>query len=598
VEITGHDGRRGPPGGPTDEEVAAVPFGARPRVRRTGPGPADDRPDQVDGGAATPPERTSDSAKPTANPTANPAAKPNGSAGGARRSGPWPNFRPRIDRVEQWWGRERRRWQLPTRPGVGHLPQPGAGPTAESAVVPTAEPTAEPSAPVRLELVEHGPELPDDGTVNLVLDLALRIGEILMASGAGASDVTFTMLALTESFGLHCEVDVIFTSISVCCHRGVERSPVTAQRVVRSRSLDYTRLIDLERLVHRITTHQLTAGEARTELARIYAAPHPYPRWVATAAWALMAAAIVVLLGGGATISVAAALITALIDRVGRLLNRRNLPFFFQQVVGGGLATGITLSLMHLGLLPPGVQPAVVVAGAITVLLSGLSVVSTVQDAISGFNVTAAGRAMEVTMMSAGLVTGVVLALFVAVRFGLPSAPLAAALPPTALQLPAQVIAGAAASAAFGLACYATRRALLVAAGAGALGAAVHSALALGGVNSIVATAVAAVAIGFAGGTISRRLRIPPLVVAVSGLTPLLPGLTTYRSMFQLAVQHSLDGIPTLMLAIGTGLALAAGVVLGEYLAQPVRTGLSRLERRLAGPRLAGPIHPGHRRWE
>src|ERR1700742_3956793 len=29
-----------------------------------------------------------------------------------------------------------------------------------------------------------GPALPDDATVNLVLDLALRVGEVLMASGA------------------------------------------------------------------------------------------------------------------------------------------------------------------------------------------------------------------------------------------------------------------------------------------------------------------------------------------------------------------------------------------------------------------------------
>ena len=47
---------------------------------------------------------------------------------------------------------------------------------------------------------------------------------------------------------------------------------------------------------------------------------------------------------------------------------------------------------MRLGILPPGVQPSLVVAGAITVLLSGLSVVSAVQDGISGYNLTAAGR--------------------------------------------------------------------------------------------------------------------------------------------------------------------------------------------------------------
>jgi hypothetical protein len=39
-------------------------------------------------------------------------------------------------------------------------------------------------------------------------------------------------------------------------------------------------------------------------------------------------------------------------------------------------------------------------------------------------------------------------------------------------------------------------------------------------------------------------------------------------------------------------------VVLGEWLAQPVRTGLGRLERRFAGPRMAGPLEPTERSLE
>ena len=57
-------------------------------------------------------------------------------------------------------------------------------------------------------------------------------------------------------------------------------------------------------------------------------------------------------------------------------------------------------------------------------------------------------------------------------------------------------------------------------------------------------------------------------------------------------------GITTLMLAVAVGLALGAGVVLGEYLAQPVRTSLGRLERRIAGPRMSGPLRPTKRRLE
>ena len=238
----------------------------------------------------------------------------------------------------------------------------------------------------------QGPALPDDSTVHFVLDLAIRIGEAQMSVGAGAADVTATIIAVANAYGLpHCEVDVIFTSITVTCQRGVDQPPVTSLRVVRSRSLDYTRLALVERLVRDIVRGRIPVREAHIELNKITTAAHPYPRWVATLAYAGMAAAISLLIGGDVGVAACAGLITAVIDRVGRLLNRRALPFFFQQVVGGVLATGAALALLATGVLGE-TRPTVVVAAAITVLLSGLSVVSTVQDAITGYNVTAAGR--------------------------------------------------------------------------------------------------------------------------------------------------------------------------------------------------------------
>ncbi len=453
------------------------------------------------------------------------------------------------------------------------------------------EPTVEP-------MVVQGPALPEERTVHFVLDLALRIGEVQMSSGAGAADVTATIIAVANAYGLpHCEVDVIFTSITVACHRGTELSPVTTLRVVQTRNLDYTRLAAVEKLVRDITGRRIEVEDAHAELNRINSAEHPYPRWVATMSYAGLAAAVTIFIGGAPLMALFAALITALIDRVGRMLNRRALPFFFQQVLGGALATGGALALLASGMFPA-VKPTVLVAAAITVLLSGLTVVSTVQDAITGFNVTAAGRTMEVSLMTAGLTAGVVIALNIAVALGLPETPLADPLPPSALRLPVQTLAGAAAAGCFALASYAPPRSMLVAAVAGGVGTAGYGGLVLAGAGPIVASAGAAVVIGFAGGVISRRFRMPPLIVVVSGMVPLLPGLPTYRALYELAIERSPAGLSTLMIAAAIALALAAGVVLGEYLAQPVRTKLGRLERRLAGPRLSGPLQPNKRHTE
>ncbi|MGH3948742.1 MAG: threonine/serine ThrE exporter family protein [Pseudonocardiaceae bacterium] len=442
-----------------------------------------------------------------------------------------------------------------------------------------------------------GPALPDDATVHFVLDLALRIGEVQMATGAGASDVTATIIAVTDALGLpHCEVDVIYTSITASCHRGSELSPVTALRVVRARSLDYSRLSSVEELIKKITRGHVSAEAAYTELQNISTAPHPYPRWVATLALGGMAASVSVFVGGGPLTAVLAFFVSALIDRVGRFLNRYNLPIFFQQAVGGLIATLAGMTAVSTGLISSD-RPTLVVAAAITVLLSGLGTVSAVQDAITGYNVTAAGRSMEVALLSAGLITGAVIALQVAVLVGLERTPLPDLPAATALKLPVVVLAGAATAGFFALASYSWIRPLLVAAVAGAVGTGAYGALGLLGMNTIGASAVAATVVGFGGGVMSRRLKVTPLVAAVSGITPLLPGLSTYRGLYELGVQP-VGEISTLMQAIAIGLALAAGVVLGEYLAQPVRGRLGRLERRMAGPRLAGPLHPSRRRLE
>ncbi|GAA4611909.1 threonine/serine ThrE exporter family protein [Saccharopolyspora hordei] len=454
--------------------------------------------------------------------------------------------------------------------------------------------------------VVFGPALPDESTVHLVLDLGLRIGEVQMASGAGASDVTATIIAVVTAYGLpHCEVDVIYTSITVSCYRGTEVPPITSLRVVRNRSIDYTRLADVEDLLRRITNNELSAPEAYAELDRITTAPHPFPRWVATVAWAGMAASLAVLLSGGqggVMLPVTAAAATAVVDRIGRLLNRRALPFFFQQAVGGAVATSVAVTFYALGWLG---NPQLAVAASIIVLLSGLTVVGSMQDAITGYNVTAAGRMAELALMSAGLIAGVVLALYIGVRIGgdtmagldATSIGRAQVLAP-ALSLSLQVLAGASTSACFALASYAPPRPLLIAGIGGAVAAGTHALLTLADVHTVLAGAVATTVVGFAGGIIARRLRIPTLVIAVSGVAPLLPGLATYRGLYELSVLGSPSGATTLMLAAAIGLALGAGVVLGEYLAQPVRTRLGRLERRISGPRLSGPLRPSKRRLD
>ena len=47
--------------------------------------------------------------------------------------------------------------------------------------------------------------------------------------------------------------------------------------------------------------------------------------------------------------------------------------------------------------------------------------------------------------------------------------------------------------------------------------------------------------------------KVPPLVVALAGISPLLPGLTAYRGFYQLSVEGVADGLVTVTLRSRSG---------------------------------------------
>ncbi|MBF6064275.1 threonine/serine exporter family protein [Nocardia terpenica] len=426
-------------------------------------------------------------------------------------------------------------------------------------------------------------DLADDAKVTQVLELAERVGEVVLASGTAVTDTTTQVEFIAATYGLaQCDIDVTYNSIRISADRGPTLPPASTMRVVRYRSLDFTRLAAVDRLTRRIRREVVPPEDAHAALDTITTAPHPYNRWVATAGWSLLAASVALLLGGGILVAATSFVGTAMIDRANRELNKRGLPFFFQHMAGGAIATVPAIVLATFaGRIEA--NPSLVVAAGITVLLSGLQLVGAVEDAITGAPITAAARSLEVVMMTAGIIAGVALALRVADL-------LHAVVPMIDMtssrdidNLPLKVAAGAVASMAFALACYAELRALAAAAFSGAAATVCYLVVQHSGFGPVVSSGVAATAVGLAGGLMARRSLTPPLVVAVAGITPLLPGLRLYRGLQALLNSEQLMGLNQLFGAFTVGCALAAGVTLGEWIARFLRR--PRIMRRFQGIR-------------
>ena len=319
-------------------------------------------------------------------------------------------------------------------------------------------------------------DLTDDASVAAVLDLAVRVGEVTLASGTGVIDTVAQVKFIAATYGLaRCDVDVTYNSITISADRGPTRPPASTMRIVHYRSLDFTRLAAVDRLTRRIRLQAVPPDEAYRALIAITSAPHPYNRWVATFAWSGMAAAIGAFLGGGALVVVVSFFTTMVIDRTNRILNKFGLPFFFQNVVGGAIAAAPAITLFafadSLGI---DINPSQVIAAGIVVLLSGLSLVGSVQDAITGAPITAAARLLEVVMMTGGIIAGVAFTLRVAVIVHAKVPILNTLAPPDLTEFPTKIIAGGIATMMFALASYAERRALTAAAFGGAAGIACY----------------------------------------------------------------------------------------------------------------------------
>ncbi|MGH8868060.1 MAG: threonine/serine ThrE exporter family protein [Actinomycetes bacterium] len=431
----------------------------------------------------------------------------------------------------------------------------------------------------------HLPE-PDERQAYRVLNLALRAGEVLLAGGAGASDVTATVMAAANACGLErVEVDVTFTTIAVSYVRTAEVAPVTAMRTVRRRSLDYTRVTEVHNLVADLMRGRVAPDAASARLDVIRHAPHPYPRWATTVFLLGMAACLIASLGGGPLAAAVGACITVVVDRVSHRLSLRSVPQFFQHAFGAAIATSTAALLVAVGV---PLSSSIVVAGGIILLLPGVALVGCVHDAITGYLVTAGARAMEVLVLTAGIIAGVGVALSVAVSQGVS---VSVAEPSVSFSaIPLQVLAAGGASVFYALSTYSPRRLVPSIFVTGGLGWGVFQVLQTAGAAHALATGAASTFVGVSAFVLSRRQQVPPLVLVAAGIVPLLPGLTIYRGMFALAESTPFVGMVMLVQAVAIGMALAAGAILGEYLVQPSRSHVHRFERGISGPRLAGPL--------
>ncbi|MFJ7075768.1 threonine/serine exporter ThrE family protein [Streptomyces sp. NPDC098781] len=442
-------------------------------------------------------------------------------------------------------------------------------------------PVAERPAPERMPRAEEeGPAVPR------VLDMTLRIGELLLAGGEGAEDVEAAMFAVCRSYGLdRCEPNVTFTLLSISYQPSLVDDPVSAARTVRRRGTDYTRLAAVYRLVDDLSDPEshISLEEAYGRLAEIRRNRHPYPTWVLTAASGLLAGAASVLVGGDVIVFVAAMVGAMLGDRLAWLCAGRGLPEFYQFTVAAmpPAAIGVALTLSHVD-----VKASAVITGGLFALLPGRALVAGVQDGLTGFYITASARLLEVLYFFVGIVVGVLVILYFGVNLG------AKLNPDAALNISErpywQIAASMLLSLTFAVLLQQERSTVLAVTLNGGVAWVVYGAMHYAGEFSPVAsTAVAAGLVGLFGQLMARYRFASALPYTTAAIGPLLPGSATYFGLLSIAQNEVDAGLVSLATAASLAMAIAIGVNLGAEISR-IFLRIGSPEKRRAAKRTRG----------
>ena len=427
----------------------------------------------------------------------------------------------------------------------------------------------------------------DEVYARRVIDLAMRIGEALLAVGASANEVTLSTSRVAAAYGVKpVHVDISYNSIGVSYHRDENELPFTLLRVVRAPVPDHWKLQRLQALVAEIQTG-LDLDRARTEFHVIRRTPFRYRPTVIVLAQGMLAVGVGVLFGASWIIAVVTFLAACSAAMTQRGMARLHLPFFFSQAAGALVVTGFAIITTWLGAM--GVpffdeaRPAIIVAAGIVLMLAGMSVVAAAQDAIDGFMLTAGGRMLDLALLTLGVVIGIIGGVAFARTIGFGFA--LSNEPPALGPLPMQVVGVIVIAVSVALWNGATVRTILVSIGLASIAWGGYSIATLAGAGTALASGVGALVASFVGTLIAHRLHVPSIAVTTAAIVPLVPGSAVFRGILGVMEAEGnaialMGGLADLIVAAGVGIALASGASLGLIFGAPLRDTVESVVRR------------------
>ncbi|HYO42866.1 MAG TPA: threonine/serine exporter family protein [Candidatus Limnocylindrales bacterium] len=389
--------------------------------------------------------------------------------------------------------------------------------------------------------------------VRRILEVARRVGMLLLASGAQTSEVEDSIRNLASDLGLAgVQAGVLYSSIQLSYVEPGDLRPTTIVQMASDRASDFRRLSDVASVLRRVASGRLDLDGAEAEVARIERDVRRGPLLLALLAPAISSSALAILFGGSVVDALATFVIALLVQPFVAWLRRTGLPPFFSLLLGALAATLLVAVAAWSGV---SVEPGLLMTASLIQFLPGGALLAGVRDLIDQSMVSGTARLSEALLIGAGVASGALLGINLAANVGvsltIESAGQRSWDPIVAL------LAVAVAVVAYGYQISVPPFALPW---VGLLGAAAWTVYALLGYSPEVGTFTAAFLVGVAGRMLARQFKAPAALWVVPAILPLLPGLALVVALLAEGDLQRFGGIwNAILIAFGLGVGVAAG---------------------------------------
>ncbi|PID99465.1 hypothetical protein CSA80_01755 [Candidatus Saccharibacteria bacterium] len=429
------------------------------------------------------------------------------------------------------------------------------------------------NASLKAELSEHlSPNI-------RALRLATTSAEVLLGSGVAVSDVVSMALDITDRYCKRkVQFDISSTTIMASQDRGDTLEPLTLIRHARPQTPNNMVVQSLQELIHEIAAGDLELSEAEDRLEKLLESPWEYPQWLKAVGSAFISAGVGIMFGAKPIIIAIMLLVGVGVTYLLKFFETKNTPTFFAQISSATIITLVAALVTWAGraefALFSGVNPTLIVIGGIVMLAAGLAVVGAVQDAIDEYYVTANARLLKVMIMTAGIVTGVIIGLYVAKQLGF------AISVNSGQEVLArggwQYVGAMLISAGYALSMQSGKLAIAASGGMGVFAWLIYQmSYAQLNLTTVVASGMAAMAVGFTATIVARFWRSSSSGLIMAGIVPLVPGLTLYNGLMKVVLGSSYGdlngGMLTLFNAALIAFAIASGASFGTFIGRPMR---------------------------